>query len=638
MWVTSSQEDKMFFKFLLVSLLSSFAFADSFAITKNKDTYSMNNFNIYEDKNNSLDIDDFIKNRALFTEYDKPNLRVKKYPVWTYNTLLNSTQRNKEIVFSNSRAGIDFIDVYVYTNNKMIKHHKLGDWTPQEEREFIYRKSAFILELEPKQKYEIFTKYKSFGPIGVKWELFTQMSYMDYISQESLAYGFITGIILFIIFYVFFINNIFPSRAHKFYILYLLFFLLQQLSLGGFLYQFGVSPYVNTIILWSGTALAVVSSIAFTIYFFDLKKNLPKTRVLLLILSYAMLFLAFVYLFHPLKEELLYVLFYSVPLFLLNIVTVVYISFKMYLLKVKGSFYYLMGTLVLIIPASYFILGTFGVIKHEAHILQLSILLALVFKIFFIALAITEKIFQLKIEKENSLEILNEYSKLSFLGQTMIDVSHQYKEPINHIYYSINSIHAAKEFNDPNLFSIIDNSLKNIEDTTKYMASTGTNFLNFYGEERETEKVEIALVISYVISIIKNKFENLGINIEFRQREETSTKVDKYMLSNVLMVIFENAAKAFKAKEIPMPVLKIDIFHVNNTSSILISDNAGGIEEDSLDSIFEKDISHANSTGLGLFLAKSILNMKLSGDIYVKNIHGGAEFTIDIFSTVPRFS
>jgi two-component system, sensor histidine kinase LadS len=61
---------------------------------------------------------------------------------------------------------------------------------------------------------------------------------------------------------------------------------------------------------------------------------------------------------------------------------------------------------------------------------------------------------------------------------------------------------------------------------------------------------------------------------------------------------------------------------------IKISDNAVGIKITPIDSIFDKDLTQSNSTGVGLFIAKSILNMKLNGDISVENIKNGACFTI----------
>ncbi len=63
---------------------------------------------------------------------------------------------------------------------------------------------------------------------------------------------------------------------------------------------------------------------------------------------------------------------------------------------------------------------------------------------------------------------------------------------------------------------------------------------------------------------------------------------------------------------------------------IQICDNAQGIIEFPINSIFEKDLTNSNYTVLGLFLLKDILTMKLNGDIKAKNTQNGACFSINI--------
>jgi two-component system, sensor histidine kinase LadS len=157
------------FRFLLICIFNSFIFANTFVIDKKEDVYNINNFSICEDKNNSLSIDDIVNNKQLFTPSNKTNLGIKKHPIWAYSKIINKTNESKELIFSNPRAGTDFIDVYILDENKILKQFFLGDMTPQEKREFIYRKSAFLFELEANKEYEIIIRYKSFGAIDINW-------------------------------------------------------------------------------------------------------------------------------------------------------------------------------------------------------------------------------------------------------------------------------------------------------------------------------------------------------------------------------------------------------------------------------------------------------------------------------------
>lgn len=589
----------------------------------------MNNFSIYEDKNNSLTIDTIVNNKQIFTNSEKTNLGIKKYPIWTYSKIINKTIETKELIFSNPRAGTDFIDVYILDENKILKQFFLGDMTAQEKREFVYRKSEFLFELEPNKEYEIIIKYKSFGAIDINWEIYEQNLYLSYITKESLIFGLIGGIILLILTYIIFIDRIFPSISHKIYFFIMIGSLVTQFSVTGIFYQMGVPSYINTILSWSvGTAAAAFIGI-FPIFFFNLKKLMPKTTILLYILNSGLIIFSIVYLFYPLKNDLLYLASSSNLLFLIVSLVLIYVSIRLYLQKVEGYFYYLLGNTAFTIAVVYFSLGLLGIVKADGFF-YFSLGIGSMLNILFMGMAIVERLLHIKKDKDEALILINKYSKLSTIGQAMINISHQWKEPINHIYYAINNIQAAKEFKDPNLENIIDESLKEIKDTTNYMKDTGKNFLDLYESTDIVEKLNILDCVYFSLSILKNEFDKLNIDIKINSSRNYSIESDKYLLSNVFIVIFENALKAFKSNHIENPFLQINIIKEDDFLIIKISDNAGGINVTPIENIFKQDITDSLSTGLGLFLAKSILNMKLKGDISAENIDDGACFIISL--------
>lgn len=619
----------MVFRFLLVCILNTFIFANTFVIDKKQDVYNMNNFSIYEDKNNSLNIDSIVNNKQIFTPSNKTNLGIKKYPIWAYSKIINKTKETKELIFSNPRAGTDFIDVYILDENKILKQFFLGDMTAQEKREFIYRKSAFLFELESNKEYEIIIRYRSFGAIDINWEIYEQNLYLSYITKESLVFGLISGVILLILVYIIFIDRIFPSISHKIYFFIMLGSLMTQFSVTGIFYQIGVPSYINTIFSWSvGTAAAAFIGI-FPIFFFNLKKLMPKTTILLYVLNAGLVVFSIIYLFYPYKNDLLYLASSSNLLFFIVSLVLICVSIRLYLQKVEGYFYYLLGNTAFTITVVYFSLGLLGIVKADKFF-YFSLGIGSVLNILFMGMAIVERLFRIKKEKDEALILINKYSKLSTIGQAMINISHQWKEPINHIYYAINNIQAAKEFKDPNLENIIDESLKDIKNTTIYMQDTGKNFLNLYEDTNKIEKLNILDCVYFSLSILRNEFDKSYIDIKINSSSEYIIETDKYLLSNVFIVIFENALKAFKLNHIKDPFLQINIIKEDDFLIIKISDNAGGIKVSPIENIFKQDITDSLSTGLGLFLAKSILSMKLNGDIRAENINGGACFIISL--------
>lgn len=605
-------------KIIILLLLAIFSFGRSFELTELK---------ILEDKENIYNIKSILENKNLFKKTKKTNLGIKKYPIWTYEKIKNDTNEKARIVLTNPRAGIDFIDVFILNENQIIKTELLGDMRPQENREFVYRKSSFVLTLDANKEYEIYVKYKSFGAIDINWDIKNVFDYLSLITGETLVFGFVAGFVILFSIYILFINSIFPSISNKLYFGILICTILMEFSISGVLYQMGISIYLNTIISWSVGSFATALVGLFPIYFFNLKKIMPKSTITLYILSAILIGFSVIFLFYPLKNELLYLSPYMNLVFFILMIYLLYISINIYLKKIKGALFYLLANTLFSICIIYFLVTLLGFIKIGT-LFYFSLGIGSILNVLFIGILIVERLLELRKEKENVLILLNEYTKLSNIGQSMINMSHQWKEPINHIYYAMNNISAAKEFKDPNLSQIIDNSLEQIKTTTTYMSKTGEKFLDLYADKKSIENIDLSNSISSSIKIFKSQIDSLNIKIITETKNKYTLYSDKYLISNIFLIILENAIKVFKSKNIKNPFIKIVSTKINKQIIITISDNAGGIKTTPINSIFEKDLTSLKSSGLGLFLAKNILTMKLDGEISVENTIDGACFKI----------
>jgi signal transduction histidine kinase len=104
--------------------------------------------------------------------------------------------------------------------------------------------------------------------------------------------------------------------------------------------------------------------------------------------------------------------------------------------------------------------------------------------------------------------------------------------------------------------------------------------------------------------------------------------MQKNILTNVVIILVENAISVCKLREIKNP--KVNISATKNSDGVIIKviDNLGGIKEKNINDIFEKNHSVSTSTGLGLYLVREFLLPKIGGVIDIENTDDGVCFKV----------
>lgn len=606
--------------FLILFILTTTIFANSIEL---KQTY-------FIDKTNSLDFKNIIKKQNDFKAIKKFNLGVTHNNIWVHLSLKNNTNKLLEKRIHNKRAGIDFIDVFIIKNNQIIKTYKLGDMLKYKNRDNIFRISYFDIKLQALEEVDIYIKQKSYSAMDIRWHITDIKNFEEYYHTQTVIYSTIFGMLFITIIATF---MLFFFLKNKFYLIYACFTsgtIIYQFALAGFFYQAHAHTYLITFLNFPFPMLVLVLLSLFPFYFFDIKKNEFKiTLFILKTLIILLLICSILEIFFPFNYDILYLTKYTTLISFVTILTLLILSIKIFLAKKRSSIFYLLSNLALFFFITIYLLVLIGVIKHfDFYYYTLSI--GAISQDIFLALALVQSTYLIKKEHDKNNQLLNEYSKLSFIGQTMINISHQWKSPINSIYNNINHIEVAREFNDPKLKEIIDENLNSIKQTTLYLKDTALNQLNFYKDKTKQEKINVYDEINNVIKLIENEFNKKSIDIEFNCDKNLTIECEKNYFLNILMILFENSFKIFEKRDIKKPYIKLSIQKTNNKLKIDFKDNAKGTSQENITKIFDKNYSLNDSTGIGLYLAKEIITYKLKGEISAQNIKDGICFKIII--------
>lgn len=229
-------------------------------------------------------------------------------------------------------------------------------------------------------------------------------------------------------------------------------------------------------------------------------------------------------------------------------------------------------------------------------------------------------------------QILIQQSKLASMGEMIGNIAHQWRQPLA----QISAIHMnMKVTYDFNKFDkkYLDEKIKEANTLTSYMSQTINDFQNFFKPQGEKELFSIKKACEDAFYIIESSLKYHGINLEFDINEDSEVLGYKNEYSQVILNILSNAKDIFLERKTEDPKIKIEIKVGENYSIVKIQDNAGGVEKKILDKIFEPYFTtrhKTQGTGIGLYMAKNIIERNMNGFINVRNYEDGALFTIKV--------
>lgn len=229
-------------------------------------------------------------------------------------------------------------------------------------------------------------------------------------------------------------------------------------------------------------------------------------------------------------------------------------------------------------------------------------------------------------------QILIQQSKLAAMGEMIGNIAHQWRQPLA----QISAIHMnMKVTYDFNKFDevYLNEKIKEANKLTSYMSQTINDFQNFFIPQKEKEIFSIEKACRDAYNIIDSSLKYHNIEINFNIKEDTNILGYKNEFSQVILNILSNAKDILIERKIENPKIDIEVKNGDNYSIIKIHDNAGGVKDDILDKIFDPYFTtrhKTQGTGIGLYMAKNIIERNMSGFINVKNIENGALFTIKV--------
>lgn len=228
--------------------------------------------------------------------------------------------------------------------------------------------------------------------------------------------------------------------------------------------------------------------------------------------------------------------------------------------------------------------------------------------------------------------MLMQQSRQAALGEMIGNIAHHWRQPLNAVGLIIQELLMSSEsggLNADHVKESVDNAMRIIFS----MSQTLNNFRNFYAPDKEKIQFNLNRVIAGTVSFIEESFKEERIAIDVISVDDPLVEGYPNEYSQALLNILFNARDALSERVNGNARITVSSFTEERKGVVTITDNGGGIKQEVMERIFEPYFTtkdNGKGTGLGLFMAKTVIEKNMGGRLTARNVNGGSEFRIEV--------
>ena len=228
--------------------------------------------------------------------------------------------------------------------------------------------------------------------------------------------------------------------------------------------------------------------------------------------------------------------------------------------------------------------------------------------------------------------MLIQQNRQAAMGDLLEHIAHQWKQPLTVVSLLIQNLWNAYACSELAAEKIQD-TIHKTTDLLEHMAQTIEVFRDFYRPDKEKTVFSISDSVDNALAFISPalKYQSIAVELDVDPDLLATGYPREYI--QVLLNVLSNARDALRERNSEKPKIMIKGIAEGNRAVVTISDNAGGIPESIVSSIFDlyvttKEVS--GGTGIGLHMSKNIIEKNMNGSLTAHNTDSGAQFRIAI--------
>jgi C4-dicarboxylate-specific signal transduction histidine kinase len=230
--------------------------------------------------------------------------------------------------------------------------------------------------------------------------------------------------------------------------------------------------------------------------------------------------------------------------------------------------------------------------------------------------------------------LLHQY-RLASMGEMIDAIAHQWRQPL----MSINGLllNLDRSFDLAKDRAYITDKINAIGSLTEHMSQTITDFRMLLRPDKTYRWFEVEGAITQVLELMAERLS--GIEVTHTASGPIRWRGYPNELHQWLMIVLGNAVEALHHRRVVSPRIRLTAFVRDEHLQVSVADNAGGIDPVHLKRIFDPYFTtkkHGGGTGLGLYIARLIVERNMRGRMEAIPIEGGMDFRLRIPHPVEK--
>ena len=230
--------------------------------------------------------------------------------------------------------------------------------------------------------------------------------------------------------------------------------------------------------------------------------------------------------------------------------------------------------------------------------------------------------------------LLHHQSRLAQTGELLSNIAHQWRQPLARL----TSLFMQAQLKAKNeKFEELDfqNLIKQNNSIVEHMSQTIEDFTHFFQmDTRKRVCFDPVEPCREAIGIIKGTLQSNDIVLHKSCPKETPELYGHpRAFSHVILILLSNANDVLKKRNSEQAEIWIEMRSDSENLTVTVEDNGGGIDKEIMQKIFDPYFTtktKEEGTGLGLYMASTIIQRVFHGSISVSNTDKGAKFLIEI--------